>query len=133
MTAISASSVMGGGTRRASRRTLWLIFALGLLANVLVCLPFVLDPLELRGATAATGTAERTFVVFLAGGAAADAARAFAATHPGASVTHQGGKLGTLLVRLEGATPRRAVAFKESLAAQPFAAFVMSGGAIICQ
>ena len=109
------------------------------MVDVAVCVPFLLDPLDLLGAPAALaasrpvpeagGAARRDYLVFLTGADAPRALEAYIAARPEWRLEHQGGLMGTALVSL----PEHQAERVQALRAQPFAAMVAPGGRAFCK
>lgn len=106
--------------------TRWL-FALGMALNILVCIPFLIDPFNMLGAT--EGKEGVNYVVFLADGHSENLRKNFFRAHPQTKVLHQGDLLGTVQVQIPSSDATTLQALKD----QPFTTYVMKGGGLICQ
>jgi len=117
------------GHRRRRRRTGWIIAAV-LILDVAVCLPFLVDPLELLGAPAApAGIVRKEYLIFLSGPEALPALESYTTAHPEVRLEHRGNVLSTAVVSVPG----RRETLIEGLKAQPFVALLAPGGRGLCQ
>ena len=117
---------------RIRRRGVWALFALALLVDLLICVPFVLDPLGLRQAGAGQDAAPADYLVFLAAHTTAAQLADFAAAHPGVRVAHRGAWLDTAVLTLGGGGAQ-ATRLLDAVRAQPWARLVTPNGAVFCR